>query len=119
MKFNLKRKFLTLLVLVLTSVFALAQPKSPLSWRAKFVNLLPGMSRRETEQEIAKIRKVKSTYELWAMDLSPTVAYRLDSEMILLATYKPGSPAARGINGQGGQSPIDGSLIGFEVLQLR
>ena len=119
MKINPSKKILTFLVLSFISVVVLAEIKSPATWQSEFEKLSPGMPRLEAENEIARIRKVKSTYDLRAMDLSSLVPYKLDPETILLVIYKPGSPAARGINGQGGKSPVDGSLIRFDVLKLR
>lgn len=113
-------KTLALLLLSLGLVApAAAQTKSPATWQAEFQNLVTGLPRVQAEREIARIRNVKSTYELYAMDTSAWVAYRLDDQTILLVNYRPGTPAAHGINGQGGHAPVDGTLLTYQTLQLR
>jgi hypothetical protein len=98
---------------------AIASAKSPASWQAQFAGLAPGMPRLAAEKQIALVRNVASTYDLWAMDTSAHVAYRLDADTILLVTYKPGVPAARTIDGHGGQGPLDGVLLEYELIALR
>ena len=111
-------KFLILFIpLFVTSAVATPQ-KSPAAWQVDFEHLAPGLSRVAAEAEIARVRATKPAYELWAMDTSATVAYRLDPETILLVTYQPGKPAAHGIAGQGGHPPVDAVLLNFQVLRL-
>ena len=97
-----------------------AESRSVASWQSEFSELAPGMSRVSTEEMIAKIRGVKSSYELWAMDTSALVAYQLDSMTILLATYKPGKPAAHvaAESPSSGHPPEDGVLLNYQVLEL-
>ncbi len=112
------------LVLV-TSLFLAASSHagegSVATWQPKFIDLTQGMPRQQAEAEIAKARGVKSAYELWAMDTSDLVAYRLDSRTILLVTYKPGTPAAHVAAGYGhaGHPPVDGTLVSYRLLALQ
>lgn len=98
--------------------FVAAQAKPLLAWRAEFANLAPGMTRVAAEAEIARVRAIPSAYELWAMDTSAVVPYRLDAETVLLVNYKPGTPAAHGLSGQGGHPPVDALLLDFQVLKV-
>jgi hypothetical protein len=101
-----------------TFTAAAADTKTPNEWRNEFGKLASGMSRRDAEREIARVRNVKSTHDLWAMDVSPLVAYRLDSATILLVTYQPGAPAPRTNEGHG-PPPRDGELVAYQILMLR
>lgn len=98
--------------------FVPALQATPADWLTEFGRLAAGMSRVDAEREIARVRAIKSTYELWAMDTSASVPYRLDAETLLLVTYRPGKPAAHGIAGQGGHPPVDGVLLDYQVLRL-
>jgi len=119
MNINFQKQSLMFLACSLLTACAFSEFKSPGSWEAEFKSLVPGLSRVAAEKEISKIRKVKSSYDLWAMDTHALVAYRLDPETILLVTYKPGIPAAHTINGQANQPPEDGKVIEYQVLQLK
>ncbi|GEM_PF-2422989 len=98
---------------------AVPEPASPAAWQARFIRLTPGMSRTDAEHEIETVRKVKSLYDMWAMDTSATVAYRLDPETILLVTYRPGIPGCRTIEGVCLPPQKDGKLVDYAVLPLK
>ncbi|MEO8463799.1 MAG: hypothetical protein ABI640_00520 [Gammaproteobacteria bacterium] len=114
-------KALVLVMSLLVPASTYAESRSLAAWQDEFVGLSSGMSRELTEAKIAQIRGVKSTYELWAMDTTALVAYQLDSNAILLVTYKPGTPAAHVAAGSEshGHPPVDGVLLDYQVLELR
>lgn len=113
-------KTMILVLSLLIPASSLAESRTVASWQAEFSGLVSGMSRVSAEELIAGIRDIKSTYELWAMDTSTLVAYRLDSTAILLVTYKPGTPAAHVAAGSNheGHPPVDGILLNHQVLAL-
>ncbi|MEP6823312.1 MAG: hypothetical protein ABI919_00745 [Ramlibacter sp.] len=114
-------KSIVFFVALLLAASTHAQSGALATWQGRFVELSAGMPRAQAELKIAQVRGVNSTYELWAMDTSPLVAYRLDARTILIVTYQPGSPAAHvaGSSGNGGHPPLDGTLIRSQVLELR
>jgi hypothetical protein len=110
------------IIILVISIFVFmansAAAKSSADWRPEFSNLKQGMSRVLAEEEIAHIRKIKTTYDLWAMDTSALVAYQLDPTTILLVTYQSGTPAAHVSAGQG-HPPVDGVLLSYQVIELK
>ena len=114
-------KIIVLILSLLLPASSNAESRSLASWQTEFTGLVSGLYRVSTEEKIAKIRGIKSTYELWAMDTSALVAYQLDSTAILLVAYKPGRPAPHVVagSGSGGHPPVDGMLISYQVLGLR
>ncbi len=114
-------KSIVLAMSLIVSISSYAESRSIAAWQAEFNGLSSGMPREVSEEKIARIRGVKSTYELWAMDTSALVAYQLDANSVLLVTYQPGTPAAHVAAGSksGGHPPVDGVLLHYEVLELR
>jgi hypothetical protein len=89
-------------------------------WEQRFATLVPGQGRVEAEACIAAVRQVPTTYDLYAMDTSAVVAYRLDPETVLVVRYRPGTPAAHVSGGAaGGHPPVDGAVLDRAVVRLR
>lgn len=114
---NRKTSILTATVLVLMAI-ARCFSATPTEWEDTFKSLSAGISRTQAEQKIEMARKIKSNYDIYAMDTESLVAYKLDDKTILLVTYRPGMPAAHVIGGDG-HPPQDGELTGFRVLVVR
>ena len=92
------------------------------NWVEEFKELQPNMSRLETEKIIEKIREIKSTYDVYAMDISDIVVYKLDQKHVLLVWYKPGTPAPTIITSDGRRKhypPKDGHYLKHRLIAIR
>jgi hypothetical protein len=92
---------------------------SPNDWMEKLKELKSEMPRADAEKIIEAVRGIKSTYDLYAMDISDIVVYRLDERCVLVVCYEPGFPAPRTSIPGGDQPPKDGKYVKHRVTILR
>jgi hypothetical protein len=88
---------------------------SPNDWMEKLKEFKSEMPRADAEKIIETVRGIKSTYDLYAMDTSDIVVYRLDERCVLVVCYEPGFPAPRTSIPGGDRPPIDGKYLKHRV----
>ena len=84
----------------------------------KRVPLSIGMKRAAAERLIEQATGIKSTYDIYSMDISPEVKYQMGTT-ILIVRYKPGSPSPliKTPNGHVQDlPPIDGEVLSWEYV---